>query len=71
MAHSLSPADQISLYFPCIKIFRGFFFKKKEDLLPLFHKILEGLCLFCVVGGMFLATSEACRPTEGHFSDSE
>ena len=38
----MSPADKISLYFPSIKIF---FCQKEEDLLPLFHKLLEGLSM--------------------------
>ena len=38
----MSPADQISLYFESIKIFHVFC-QKEEDLLPLFHKMLEGL----------------------------
>ena len=37
----MSPADQVSLFFS-IKIFR-FLCQKEEDLLPLFHKMLEGL----------------------------
>ena len=45
LAHSLSPADKISLYFLSITIRRGFFWQKEEDLLPLFHKMLEGLGL--------------------------
>ena len=38
----MSPADQISLYFSSMKIFR-FFCQKEEDLPLLFHKMLEGL----------------------------
>ena len=51
-AHSVSPADKILLYFQSIKIFRVFC-QNEEDLLPLFHKMLEGLwlgyrsCLCC------------------------
>ena len=41
-AHSVSSADKISLYFPSIKIFRVFC-QKEEDLLPLFHQMLEDL----------------------------
>ena len=37
----MSPADKISLYFPSIKVLRVFC-QKEEDLLPLFHKMLEG-----------------------------
>ena len=40
----MSLADQTSLYFPSIKIFRGFC-QKEEELLLLFHKMLEGLLL--------------------------
>ena len=40
----MSPADQISLYLSSIKMFR-FFCQKEEDLLPLFHKMLEGLSM--------------------------
>ena len=36
------PADKMSLYFPSIKIFR-IFCQKEKDLLPVFHKMLEGL----------------------------
>ena len=40
----MSPGDQISLYFLSIIIFREFLPKGgREDLLPLFRKILEGL----------------------------
>ena len=38
----MSPADKIALYFPSIKIFRVFC-QKEDDLLPYFHKMLEGL----------------------------
>ena len=38
----MSPANQISLYFPSIKVLHVFC-QKEEDLLPLFHKVLEGL----------------------------
>ena len=45
LAHSVSPADKISLDFPNIKIARVFWLKEK-DLLPLFHKMLECLELY-------------------------
>ena len=38
----LAKADKLSLYFPRKKIFR-IFGQKEEDLLRLFHKMLEGL----------------------------
>ena len=41
--HSVSPADKIPLYFPSIKILLNC--QKEEDLLPLFHKMLEGLSM--------------------------
>ena len=44
LAHSVSTADKISQYFPSIIIFRRFC-QKEEDLLPLFHKMLEGVVI--------------------------
>ena len=42
LAHSVSPADKISIYFPSIKIF-PVFCQKEEDLPLLFLKMLEGM----------------------------
>ena len=39
----MSPADQILVYFPIIKTSAAFVWLKEKDLLPLFHKMLEGL----------------------------
>ena len=46
----MSPADNISLYFPSIKIFR-LFCQKEEDLLPLFRKMLEGVYIYSGING--------------------
>ena len=40
----MSPADKISLYFPNKKILR-ICCQMEEDLMPFFHKMLEGLHL--------------------------
>ena len=52
-AHSVSPADKISPYFPSIKIFRVFC-QKEEDLLPLLHKMLDGLEMYDIYVCLFV-----------------
>ena len=60
LAHSVSPAHKIWLDFPSIKIFRVFLPKGGEDLLSLFHKMLESLfvgasSVWAIVGAVLAA----------------